>query len=525
MNINNKNIALLLILLFAVYCALTIGIHWDATLHLQQGKNKLDYIYSLGQVKNEFSFSGYFPGVSYTISAFIVSLFPKKFEFESLHLITLLISLSAIYGTSKIVRILFNKKISNLVFILFILYPVYFGHMSMNPKDPLTATTFVWIIYLILKYFKSINKDKKNTYVVKIGILLAIGSGVRLFFPVIFAPVFFFLISDLLIFKKIIKNFIFKEILVDVFKILLIFYFILILFWPQVHSNILTEPFAIITDMFTRNEEKQASWDLPIMLNGIIYLGADKPKEYLLINLFYKTPEYLLLLYISAPYILIRYNKFFVKKIINFNYHLSLVLITLILTYLLTVISPFPLYDGMRLFLYIIPFLLIIPGLVIYFILNNLNFFYYRLFLVFIAFLFSISIYKFISLTPYHYVYLNYFTGQTEHNSKKFENDYLGVSIKELIKKSNFLNEKNGTRLAICGVDQVNVKYYLKKYNYFKVRIVRPEENYDYVLMTNRVNWAIQEKDKQKTCFKSFDGEIKSFVSRNSLNISLIKSK
>ena len=46
--------------------------------------------------------------------------------------------------------------------------------------------------------------------------------------------------------------------------------------------------------------------------------------------------------------------------------------------------------------------------------------------------------FNFFSITPYQYTYLNLFNGQKEIRYKKFENDYWGTSIKELIDNSNF---------------------------------------------------------------------------------------
>ena len=84
-------------------------------------------------------------------------------------------------------------------------------------------------------------------------------------------------------------------------------------------------------------------------------------------------------------------------------------------------------------------------------------------------------------MTPYHYVYLNLFAGKYSENSIKFENDYWGVSLRELIKKSEFLNQ-DYNKLALCGVSSGTVKYYLKKFKYSKVRIVRTDEKFDYII-------------------------------------------
>ena len=70
------------------------------------------------------------------------------------------------------------------------------------------------------------------------------------------------------------------------------------------------------------------------------------------------------------------------------------------------------------------------------------------------------------------------------------------------------------------------IKKYLKKYNYSKVRVVRWEENYDYMLLTNRVDWtSIDNLNKAKTCFESFMNDNVSTVERNGLILSAVQKK
>ena len=79
---------------------------------------------------------------------------PIKKEVYAHHLINLFFSFSALIAVSQITRIIFNQKVSNIVFLIAFLNPIFFGHMSMNPKDTIIAFSFAWSIYLILRYFK-----------------------------------------------------------------------------------------------------------------------------------------------------------------------------------------------------------------------------------------------------------------------------------------------------------------------------------------------------------------------------------
>ena len=51
--------------------------------------------------------------------------------------------------------------------------------------------------------------------------------------------------------------------------------------------------------------------------------------------------------------------------------------------------------------------------------------------------------FNFLSITPYHYTYLNIFNGKIENRYQKFENDYWGSTIKELVKNTKFNKNEN----------------------------------------------------------------------------------
>ena len=65
---------------------------------------------------------------------------------------------------------------------------------------------------------------------------------------------------------------------------------------------------------------------------------------------------------------------------------------------------------------------------------NNLNKYYNKIIVIFLIPTLLTFLIKFISITPYHYTYLNIFN-DLFLKKNYFENDYWGVSIKELIKK------------------------------------------------------------------------------------------
>ena len=64
--------------IFAVYCALTIGLSWDEAFHHLNGNFRADYVKSLGKLKNYNveSVVRFYPGLYDTIHFVIANLFP-----------------------------------------------------------------------------------------------------------------------------------------------------------------------------------------------------------------------------------------------------------------------------------------------------------------------------------------------------------------------------------------------------------------------------------------------------------------
>ena len=391
--------------------------------------------------------------------------------------------------------------------------------MAINGKDTIIAFSHIWILYFILRYLKKQNiKKKTNNYIIYIGLLSALGTGIQLVFLGSLIPVFLFTLAEIFIFKKIINNnFILKKFFLDAFKSFVVFYLILMLFWIDVHSNILLLPILTIFETLSSSYITGSPFNL---VNGNYYLSTEIPKLYLLSNYLFKSPEYFLILYIFFIYLLIKPNKFFTKEFKNFYYKLSLVFLILIFPNLILFIIPFPIYDGMRLFIWTIPYFCIIPGLSFYYFIRNFKLLISKISLLFLSFFIIFYLFNFFSITPYQYTYLNILNGKNESNYKKFENDYWGSSINELVKISNFDNNKK-IIVSTCGVNPKIVKKYFKLKGYSNVHFAHPDEA-DYIIMTNRV--VLDTDFKTMTnCFDKFKGENVFIVKRKGLLLSVIR--
>jgi len=527
---NKQKILLFFLFSFSIYCGLLIGESWDERYNLSNGKGTLDYLFSLGRINDEVYYGQYYSSIYWSIQYFISKIFPSQYQIEINHLINLIFSLGTIFGIGKLSKELFNKKVGKITFLILFFYPVFFGHMAINGKDTILAFCHVWIFYLLLRYLKRQKiKDKSSYYIILIGILIALATGIQLIFLGSLIIVFLFILFDIFVGKKIINhNFNKKQFLIDLLKSFCIFYFILILFWIETHQNIFILPFNFLLERLS--PETWSGWPYTLV-NGEVYFSSEAPKLYFLINLIFKSPEYFLLCYIIFLFIVFKSNIFFKNKFSFFNYKLFLIVFIISLPTLFLFIIPIPVSDGMRLFLWSLPYFCIIPALVIYFLIENFKKVTCKFTLLILLGLVSYYLLNFFSITPYQYTYLNILNGKNNFAYKKFENDYWGTSLKELINKSNFLNKKG--KLAICGVNAEVVKSYLNKNKLSKITIVNTNESYDFIIMTNRTIWkdnkiSINTKNQKSgitTCFQKFKGKDLSTVKRNNLLLSTIREK
>ena len=522
----------IILLIFAIYCALITGSSWDELYEMNIGKDRLKYLLSFGSYKY-FDFhilTERYPAFYNTIAIFITNMFPKKYEIEVWHLINSLFSVLAIFGIYKITSNLFNKKVAKIVFILCFLNPIFFGHMAINSKDTIFAFAHIWSTCIFLKYIRQQHINTKRTrYILLAGLTIGLGTAVRLPFIVTLFPMLIFLIFEIFYLKTISSSqFSIKKFVSDLIKILLISYIITISTWPQVHGNIFIEPFKIFMSG-VKLQDFGASW---LLFNGNFFDTLSLPKSYIIINLIYKSPEFILFCYLVFIYIIFQKNNFFRSQFNFFWSKIFLILFIFLFPFAYFVFLPYRIYDGLRFFLYIIPYFSIIPALVIYYLFFNFNSLVPKFLISIISALFAYYIFIFVSLTPYQYTYLNILSGNFSDAHNKFENDYWAVSIKELVKKipkeTDLISNNEKIKISFCGVNHEIVMQELDKLKNLEYEVMNlDDENFDYAIMTNR---SLKDKNINNlsgitTCFKKIKGDDLIKVERNNLMLSTLRKK
>ena len=517
------SILIICLIIFSLFNSLIIGLSWDEYFHHINGLVRFEYLKSLGDFeKYNFYNNEYYPGLYDTISysiGYIISIFDQSFYknyfVEITHSINFLFSVLSVVGFYLIIKIFFNKSIAILASLLTLLNPFFFGHMGMNPKDIIIFFSLIWFCYFFYKYLNY----EKNIYLnlILASFFIGFGCGVRVSFLAIVFPVF--LCGSVYFIKKtkdkylnLIKRFIFHFILS--FSIIIL---LTILCWPHIYENSLLLLFSAIKNSIVWNAGPTLG-----LIDGSFYETHNTPSTYFLNILKFRIPFFLSILIFFSYSLIITNNNISKKYIRNFDNKFIIVNIIIFFPIIISILLHVKIYDNLRLFIFVLPFLSLLASFSLYHFLKNFkNSFKSKLCALLISFFFSIFIYRFIFLTPYQYSYINFSYFKIKDSINKFEHDYWGTSFKELVEKIKTVypqSEINKFKIAVCGGDKKALLLHLNKN--LKIKKIYTPDQASHIIMTNRASFNINDK---VTCFKKHKGKDLVSVSRSKLVFSVLR--
>ena len=123
-----KNIELVtisLLILYSIYCSIIIGPSWDEFYHYKNGENIFKYIFSFGSreyVSANFKFHF---GLYDFLATFFSKNFTSNYIIESHHIFNLIFSILSVFGVYQISKILFNRAVAKIAFVVCFLNPIY----------------------------------------------------------------------------------------------------------------------------------------------------------------------------------------------------------------------------------------------------------------------------------------------------------------------------------------------------------------------------------------------------------------
>lgn len=525
MKINKIELILVIIffslILFLFSNIFFIGASWDEWWEHVLGSKRLKYITSLGEYDNyEFAFAAkYYPGFFATLTVFVLNFFNEnffqKYIFELRHIIYFIFSCLSLLGFYKFLKLFFNRILALIACVLTVLNPFFFTHMIMNPKDILIFFSIIWFI---LYFYKYINENQSLNNLLLFSFFVGFGTGIRLTFVSLTLPIF------LVGFLYLIKKDCFNSLSKIFYKIIHFLIFLIILFaipistWP----NVIEGNFLLLYETII----KSLNWEgVPAfsLINGSLYETSNTPRSYFFYFLIYRMPIFLTLLFLLS-FLLIKFDFKFFKNFFGNDFVIKFFYLSLFFFYpiILSLLFKVKIYDNIRLFLFLVPFFSIFCSFSLIYLLSTFKTSLkskVSIFIIFIFFIFFLQ--RFISLNPYQYSYVNFSHIKLDSANGNFENDYWGISFKELIiviKKSFRKDEIDNMKISVCGGSKHILGYYL--YRDLGIKKIYNIEDSTHLIMTNRASFN---KNDKTSCFNKYSGKDILKVSRNDLTMSVLR--
>ncbi len=374
-----------------------------------------------------------------------------------------------LYFISKKIRDI-DLRTSLIFIIILIMTPSFSGHSLFNMKDiPYALQFFLFSVYFSEYIQNHLNNNSKNMNF-KLGILMGLLLAVRL--NGIFFAFLLILIGAIMLIIN--KNFNFNKFFTDMTVVTLIGFGLLYLLTPSSWvSPIDWIQNAIYQQFFLE-------WSGSTLTNGEFIIATEMKWYYLFIWFFVKLP-----IFFHLSVLLYLYVK--LKKI-KLNILSDISVIFIVLVFLIFAIFKPSVYDGIRQFLFLIPFFVLFATdtFIKYFKHKNINLY---VFLVPTILYFSFTQF---GLGAYKYVYFNEFVDiekvSIECNNVdgcgNWPTDYWGFSGREVAtylnnnlmegdipNKAEFAWRDNSTSLLVCRPNITVDTYLDKNINYNKLTL------------------------------------------------------
>jgi len=322
--------------------------------------------------------------------------------------------------------ILNNKNASFIASLLYLTYPVFFGHSLVNPKDIPFLVGWVICSFVSFRIAKNYLKEKSFSFkkIFLLSFFTAFLISIRFAGFLILAQYLFLLLILLNVEKIKFNEFVKKEIKKISFFVINIFFFTFILY-PSIWSN----PFDLYNGIVSSTKFYN---DVCTYTFGKCIKASNLSASYIPIWLLLKLP---IIVLIGVPYFIFNEKKILHNKVNKL--YLGTFILTAIFIYIFIIVFKVRIYNEIRHLLFFLN-LILIPGIISIFYLSK-NFF-------FILSIGSIAVFiaEIIYIHPYQYSWFN-LPSRVINLQKNFQIDYWGVSNRNLYTyfKKNFETHKS----------------------------------------------------------------------------------
>ena len=442
-------------LIVLIAMAWNAPISGDEYVHLEQAKNNIRYLKTLGADKEALNtpisrLKHY--GQSFdTLTTAMAEICGVENIYRFRHISNAILAWLIIVFTSRIAFHLTGSELARVLAVLLMLVSARFmGHAMNNLKDIPFAFSFIFSIYFIFRFLDRLPAISwKNIIFIILGI--SFGISIRIGGLLIFA--FFILFTFLWVYFTFQRREISREELLRLvwqlpgmaFIILIISWFSGILLWPWALESPFLNPFESLTLMS----------DYPTtvrqVFEGQLFWSDSFPWYYLFKYILITTPLIVLFGFLAFLFLRIQQPKALVKTLF--------LLIAFGFPLFYTSTTEANVYGGWRQLLFVYPPFVVLAALGLWSLYSKIK--PHRISLAIGASFLGISLafpsYFMIKNYPYHYIYFNVLAGGTYGAYGHYELDYYFTSFKNAYK---FIDENIQDAPSVVAANFIIPEYY-----------------------------------------------------------------
>lgn len=412
------------------------GMSWDERAQRIYGEKVLSFYTSSFSDSSALTWGDlyYYGGFFEIISTIATRLLPLD-PYDVRHLLGALFGIAGIAGAWRLSRLLAGHRAAFFTAALLALYPAYYGHSFINSKDIPFAALYIWSLYYLARLIKELPAVSPRT-ALKLAIATGLAMGVRvggllLLFYLLAIQATFALTAcrsrsrthhDL---ARLIGR-----LMATTAAVTVLAYILMLLFWPYALAAPIRGPIETLT-WFSKDR------------------GTPSPIAYIPLHLLFKLPELVIVLLVIGAALALgnliqRRRRLQFKEIAP--YTLLVFAIAFPPTY--AVVQGSYVYDELRHFLFIIPPLFCLAGVVSHRIFEQVQ---HRRMAQGLCTL-TISLYaitmtwQMASLHPYEYCYYNSLIGGVRGaHQEGYDVDYWASSYRESVRRlEEYLRQQDG---------------------------------------------------------------------------------
>jgi hypothetical protein len=448
------------------------GVTWDEDLHFAYGYKVLDYYLSFFQDRSCLDYYNLHTyGAAFDMIAAALARLSPLDPYDTRHLWNVVTGLLTIVGAWKAARFVGGPRAGFWAALLLVLMPNFYGHMFNNPKDIPLAGAMIWTAYYTLRMMRTAPRIAWAD-ALKAGLAAGLGMGVRVGGVLALCYLGAGLVMALAakgdrrhpaaLARDAVGT------LLRAFPLAVaVAVPVMLFFWPWAQQAPLTRPIAAFVEF------SHHAFPYTTLFDGSYVPAENLPAAYLPVYILLKLPELVLLLLVAAPlgaFLALRRKAAPVRWA-----EAGFLALLVVFPVAYAVATKAVLFDGMRHFLFVLPPIAVVAGLVLAVLVERL-----RAPLPRRAFQAALGVYLayhasiMVRLHPDQYVYYNALVGGVPGAAGRFLLDYWATSYEEAVdgleawlKQHDPANAaRHQYRVAVCGPPGSAVPFFPKNFVY-----------------------------------------------------------